>query len=542
MKMCKQILIIVLLIFGFFESFAQSLPADNTFFNPTVGAAIQIINPSAGTGDDSQTFINAISTVNTAGGGKVIVNAGTYRILEVSLMSNVHIEVDSNVTFLPYNYTENNKSLFEADSNSGVSNFSIVGIGGNFNVDFTGLQPDARIRAVKFNYCSNFRVANFIINDNSTVFSGLTFGSNHTTISTPDGNRIDSIRGVPNGGIIENISITNAHYGYGLVQTQSGKNLLFRNLSGVGGATLRLETGYSLIQYVELIDFEDLKLDNIWARNIECTNGQSALQLSPHTLDQGYFNVSGVVGNSCETAVVWSSGFTTDDEEANGLTPGSYDSSSKIRDVTSNFGQNAQLHQSKRLRYIPCALRMARSGGVGISTTLNIDGESRLGPSIGAVIRQADKPGDYDLDFPVTEVTSNGYNIEAYYLPPRAFFRDSYDDYEICNESVDGLSFWIPVAERNTPNPRNPLENGNLSTNQFNKLEVNVYPNPSNGLVHIDFPNNTETKAIQVFDVLGKKVGSYTIEQKNEIDLSFLEKGVYFINIPNIARQKIIRY
>ena len=524
------------------SSFSQTLPTDNTFFNPTIGSAIQIINPSSGTNDDSQTFIDVINAVNSAGGGKIIVNAGTYRVLEVPLMSNVHIEVDSNVTFLPYNYTENNKSLFDADSNSGISNFSIVGIGGNFNVDFTNLQPDARIRAINFNFCSNFRVANFHIDDNSTVFSGLTFGSNHTTISTPDGNRINSIRGVPNGGIIENISITNAHYGYGLVQTQSGKNLLFRDLSGVGGATLRLETGYSLIQYVELIDFEDLKLDNIWGRNIECTNGQSALQLSPHTLDQGYFNVSGVIGNSCETAVVWSSGFTTDDEEANGLTPGSYNSSSKIRNVTSNFGQNAQLHKSKRLRYIPCALRVARSGGVGISTTLNIDDESRLGPAIGAVIRQADKPGDYNLDFPETEVTANGYNIEAYYLPPRAFFNDSYDDYEICNESVDGLSFWIPVAERNTPNPRNPLENGGLSTNQFNKLEVSIYPNPSNGVMYVNLPNNTETKTIQVLDILGKKVGSYTIEQKKEIDLGHLEKGIYFIYIPNITRQKIILY
>ncbi|WP_170309841.1 T9SS type A sorting domain-containing protein [Seonamhaeicola maritimus] len=533
---CTYILVVFVSISNVFS---QSLPADITFFNPTIGASVQTINPSAGTGDDSQTFINAINTVNASGGGRVIVNAGTYRVLEVPLKSNVHIEVDSNVTLLPYNYISNNKSLFDADSNSGISNFSIVGIGGDFNIDFASLQPDARIRAISFKFCSNFKVANFNINDNNTVFSGLIFGSNHVTISTPDGNRIQSIRGVPNGGIIENVSITNAHYGYGLIQTQSGKNLLFRNLNGIGGATLRLETGYSLIQYTELFDFEDLKLDNIWARNIECTNGQSALQLSPHTLDQGYFNVSGVIGNSCETAVVWSSGFTTDDEEANGLTPGSYNSTSKIRDVTSTFGQNAQLHKSKRLRYIPCALRVERSGGIGIATTLNVDGESRTGPAIGAVIRQADKPGDYDLDFPVTEVTANGYNINAYYLPQNAFFVDSYDDYEICNESVSGLSFWIPVDERNTPNSRNPLENG-LSVEEESSGILKVYPNPSSGLLSFRVPKDLIIKNIQIKNLLGKEVFKDRIINKKTIDLGFLSKGVYLLYIDDNYKQKIV--
>lgn len=542
MRINNQFLTTLIVIVGFFKVFAQDPPADITFFNPTYGSTSQTINPSAGTGDDSPTFINAINAVNSAGGGKVIVNAGTYRVLEVPLKSNVHIEVDSNVTFLPYNYTSNNKSLFDADSNSGISNFSIVGVGGNFNVDFTSLQPDARIRVINFNFCSNFRVANFNIDDNSTVFSGLIFGSNHTTTSTPNGNRIDSIRGVPNGGIIENISITNAHYGYGLVQTQSGKNLLFRDLSGVGGATLRLETGYSLIQYVELIDFEDLKLDNIWGRNIECTNGQSALQLSPHTLDQGYFNVSGVVGNSCEATVVWSSGFTTDEEEANGLTPGSYDSTSKIRDVTSTFGQNAQLHKSKRLRYIPCALRVERSGGIGIATTLNVDDESRLGPAIGAVIRQADKPGDYNLDFPKTEVTANGYNIETYYLPTRAFFTDSYDDYEICNESVDGISFWIPVEERDTPNPRNPLENGTLGINEFSSSELKIYPNPSTGLLNFSFSDNSIPKDVKIFSMLGEKIGSYNIENNKPLNLSYLPKGIYFLHFQNEFIKKVVLF
>ena len=452
-------LIIVVYLLIVTEIFSQTLPADNTFFNPTIGTATQTISASAGTGDDSVTFQNAIDAVNAAGGGKVIVNAGTYRILEVDLKSNVHIEVNSGATLLPFNpLSTANNGLFNADANVGIQNFSVIGIGGNFEVDLSAYDFNWRLRVINFKYCSNFKIANFNITDNYTEFSSLAFGSNYTAMGTGAARRITSIRGVPKDGIIENITMINGHYGYGLVQTQAGKNLLFRNLNCTGGVALRLETGFDLIQYTENIDFEDLKLDNIWARTIECTNGQSALQLSPHTLDQGYFNAEGITATSCETAVVWSSGFTTDDQEMNGLTPGSFESTSKVRNVTATFGQDAQLHKSKRLRWIPCQLRVERSGGIGISVGLNVDEESRTGPSIGSVMREEDKAGHYALDFPDTEVTAIGFNISAYYLPPRAIHSDSFDDYEVCNESINGLTFFIPQEFKNTPNPRNLLE------------------------------------------------------------------------------------
>lgn len=543
MKMNKQFFTILIVIVGVLKVFAQDPPADITFFNPTYGSASQTLNPSAGTGDDSQTFIDAINAVNSAGGGKVIVNAGTYRILEVPLKSNVHLELDSGVTLVPINpSTTSNNAIFDADSNAGIENFSIIGTGGNFTVDMTTLVTTIRIRVISFKYCSNFKVSNFHITDNYTEFSSLAFGSNYGTTSTPDGTRINLIRGVPHHGIIENISMVNGHYGYGLVQTQGGNNLLFRDLSCVGGVALRLETGFNLLQYTELYDFNDIKLDQIWGRNLECTNGQSALQLSPHTLDQGFFDVSGVTGVSCEAGVVWSSGFTTDEQESFGLTPGTFDTTSKIRNVISTFGQNAQLHHVKRLRYIPCALRVERVGGIGIATTLNVDGESRMGPAIGAVLKQEDRPGHYDLDFPVTEVTANGYNIEAYYLPPNAIFRDSYDDYEICDESIDGISFWITADERDTPNPRNPLENGTLSINEFSDSEFNVYPNPTNGLLNFSFSDNSDFKAVKVFNMLGEVVGSYHIKNKKPLDLSYLAKGVYFLHIQDEVTKKIILF
>jgi len=544
MKTLYQYLVILFFLFSVVNLHSQTLPADNIFFNPTYGTGSEIISESVGTGDDTQLFNDAINAVNsTVDGGEVIVNAGTYRVLEVDLKSNVHLEINSDVIFLPFNpLASANNALFNADLNTGIENFSIIGVGGEFTVDMTSLATTMRIRVVAFGNCSNFRVGDFHIIDGITEFSSLAFGGNFGK-TTIDGNkRINLVRGVPNHGIIENISMINGHYGYGLVQVQGGNNILFRDLNCEGGVTLRLETGYDLIQYTEAYDFDLIKLENIWARNIECTNGQSALQLSPHTLDQGYFNVSGVIATSCESAVVWSAGFTTDDQEAAGLTPGTFNSTSKVRDVTSTFGQNAQLHSSKRLRYIPCALRVERFGGVGIATTLNVDGESRMGPAVGTVLRQKLNPGDYDLDFPISEVTAIGYNIEAYYLPPNAFFIDSHDDYEICNESIPELNFWVPADYRNTINPRNPLENGSLSVNDFNTSELKVYPNPSSGRLSIKLPNNSEEKIARIINLLGKEVGSYKVNGKQEINLSHLTKGIYFLHIENTPSKKIVLF
>jgi len=536
-------LIKLIFLVGVVNLYSQTLPADNTFFNPIYGSDSTSISESVGTDDDTILFQNAIDGLDV-NGGKVIVNAGTYRILEVDLKSNVHLEINSGVVLLPINpLVDKNNALFNADNNNTViENLSIIGVGGKFTVNMNTLVPTMRIRVIAFNNCTNFKVSNFQIIDGVTEFSSLAFGGNFATTGTGDARRISSVRGVPNHGIIENISMVNGHYGYGLVQVQGGNNILFRDLNCEGGVALRLETGYDLIQYTETYDFDLIKLENIWARDIECTNGQSALQISPHTLDQGYFNVSGVTATSCEAAVVWSAGFTTDDQEAAGLTPGAFNSASIVRNVTSTFGQNAQLHNSKRLRYIPCALRVERVDGIGIATELNVDGESRMGPAVGAVLRQKLNPGDYDLDFPISEVTAIGYNIEAYYLPPNAFFIDSHDDYEICNESIDGINFWVPADYRNTINPRNPLENGSLSVNDFNTSELKVYPNPSSGRLSIKLPNNSEEKRVRIINLLGTEVERCIVIGKKEINLSHLTKGIYFLHIENAPSKKIVLF
>ena len=59
---------------------------------------------------------------------------------------------------------------------------------------------------------------------------------------------------------------------------------------------------------------------------------------------------------------------------------------------------------------------------------------------------------------------------------------------------------------------------------------LNIYPNPSNGIVNIELEGN-HTFLVKVNDVLGKLVSEQNINSNTTLDLQDLERGVYFVNI-----------
>lgn len=129
---------------------SQAVPANISFYNPSIGSTTQTIAPFGGTGDDSHTFINVINLVNKAGGVIVIVNAGRYKILEVDLRFNEHIAFNSGMTLLPFNLsTSHNNSLFIDSANTGINNFSQSGVGGNFELDRSAYKTSLRLRCIK---------------------------------------------------------------------------------------------------------------------------------------------------------------------------------------------------------------------------------------------------------------------------------------------------------------------------------------------------------------------------------------------------------
>lgn len=71
-----------------------------------------------------------------------------------------------------------------------------------------------------------------------------------------------------------------------------------------------------------------------------------------------------------------------------------------------------------------------------------------------------------------------------------------------------------------------------LSKNQSNERNIAIYPNPTNGSIFVNVQTNS---TLQTFDLLGSLVISKEIVQgKNEIDLSSLAKGIYFVRVNSI--------
>ena len=89
--------------------------------------------------------------------------------------------------------------------------------------------------------------------------------------------------------------------------------------------------------------------------------------------------------------------------------------------------------------------------------------------------------------------------------------------------------------------------NSSLSVEGFNTSDVELYPNPTNGLINIAGTDISNIKEISIFNQLGQKVMNLNASQlnNNSFDISNLNKGVYFVqlkdNSNNSKTMKIVK-
>jgi len=67
-----------------------------------------------------------------------------------------------------------------------------------------------------------------------------------------------------------------------------------------------------------------------------------------------------------------------------------------------------------------------------------------------------------------------------------------------------------------------------LSTNTYKVINVNVYPNPTSGFIHIANNNNYNFK---LYSILGKQMEFQFSDVDQEMDISHLKSGIYFLQI-----------
>ena len=82
------------------------------------------------------------------------------------------------------------------------------------------------------------------------------------------------------------------------------------------------------------------------------------------------------------------------------------------------------------------------------------------------------------------------------------------------------------------------IDSSSLSVNDFDNLDVSIYPNPVDGnFVSIQSPTNG-LKEIQVFDILGKRVINTTLAS-DSLDISELNSGVYMVKVTVENQSKV---
>lgn len=297
--------------------------------------------------DDSAAMQAAIDAMTLhPNGGKIIVPAGTFHLSNLYLKSNVHLEIDPGAVLVE---TDGVGTMFDLGlDNNGInalviiSNVSIRASSGRYTVDLSHAAPNPnKSQFVKCKNVCNFMVADFNILDNYSKMSSVTMGT-----ADHNGQWFQ-----PRDGVVMNGHVVDAHYGYGLVQAQACNNILYQDLSGVGGITLRLETG--AVPY----DAPDtIMLHDIYGRNISITNGHGAAMMGPHYRINGHVDLDGLYAVASLYAVSAGDGFVNAAEEAAGYTPGYFADTCIIKNVHAVYGENAG-YKTKNFNDIPCEER-----------------------------------------------------------------------------------------------------------------------------------------------------------------------------------------
>lgn len=72
--------------------------------------------------------------------------------------------------------------------------------------------------------------------------------------------------------------------------------------------------------------------------------------------------------------------------------------------------------------------------------------------------------------------------------------------------------------------------------------DVIVYPNPTDGITHIVFPNSSENYDVSIFNISGLKLNQKTMQgETQDIDLSSYPKGMYFMRITDRNGKQYIK-
>ena len=103
---------------------------------------------------------------------------------------------------------------------------------------------------------------------------------------------------------------------------------------------------------------------------------------------------------------------------------------------------------------------------------------------------------------------------------------------------VTGSGNTVDVGHARIDHVAVELKDSSLSLQQLEKLDFSLYPNPTNGIINIDYANFFGGEKLQVIDIQGRVLVTQELEKTNStVDISNLSPNVYFLKISNSKGQ-----
>lgn len=117
-------------------------------------------------------------------------------------------------------------------------------------------------------------------------------------------------------------------------------------------------------------------------------------------------------------------------------------------------------------------------------------------------------------------------------------FLSSFSEYvDACYLSLDAASMLFGENSFEYKQVRNAwyavglLDNVDVQSNTIEQSNWTVMPNPGNAQIQLYNPNNFELQTFEIVNMLGQTVMSSEFKSGDQIDVSSLDKGIYFIRI-----------
>jgi len=506
---------LVLIISGIAGVYAQRL-SDNEadYYVNKISNNTQVIDNLSGLddGNDSELISAAIRNLSEQGGGYLQINkpqnAPYIYVRGVQVLSNVHIKVNSEVTFRPW-YGGNaprNIIMFQFGGNTNVENVAFTNMDEDntdsqsfFKVEFTG-DKDSRVKFMDVLSAYNFKVSGIAFSDCYSVYSNIECNLRK------DQSRVEG--DIPAQGLIKDVVSYKNHVGYGVVQIRAGKRILFKNLDGEGGITLRIESGFT-----RALESKEATIDQVVGRNIVVRKGDAALCLSPHRAGQGVIDVSGIKAIHSTNAVQVAAGFYDKKGGVDNL--GTFNSNSIVDAITEVSGGKGAQVKTKDFTLYSCDLQ----NELYANKYDNLDGESTNGYSLAVVRNNADanngcdgnKQGCYTIQLELPDAA----DVSGTHLGSKM----------VVYPDVDGIKC-------NTS-----------SAKQIKKAKgPSVYPNPNKGVLNVKFNGLTGVNMLKVYAVDGSlqtKVKVKPDQQQLKISTQGWKKGNYILAFDNKKKLKV---